>query len=73
MNFVALGFNILFFGIGLYVYLFAIGRLKNRDPEIQKRADAFRLKNHWWLRLTGLALAAISLVNIVLDIQAMLL
>lgn len=58
-----------FLAMGIYIYLFAIGRMKAATPQAQKRAEDFRRRNSWWLRLASLALIAIVLVNIVLHIM----
>lgn len=62
----------IFLSIGVYIYLFAIGRMKTNDPGARQRAEAFRQRNGWWLRLAALALVAITLVNIVLHIMQMM-
>lgn len=64
--------NFAFFAIGLYLYLFARGLIKFGKPEARARAEDFRKENATWMRLLGLALAAIMGVNLFLDIQAML-
>jgi len=69
MEYVGLFFEIVFFGIGLYLYLFARGKFSVKNPEMKKRMEAFRQKNSGWMRLLGLALMAIMLVNIALHIQ----
>ena len=72
MDFLGLIIEFLLLGMGVYFYLFALGRLRFKDPEGQQRADAFREKNGWWIRLGSLALIAIMVVNIFLHIQQML-
>lgn len=74
MEFVGLLFELVLLGIGLYLYLFALGKISSRgqDPEFRKRAEAFRNRNGWWLRLAGLALMAISLVNLALHLSQLL-
>lgn len=52
--------------IGVYMYLFAIGKVQSKDPAMQKKADDFRAKNGTWMRILGLGLMAIMLVNLVL-------
>lgn len=61
-------FDLLFFGLAVYLYLFAIGRIKSSDAEKQKRAEAFREKNAGWLRIASLALAALCIVNIIVKL-----
>lgn len=64
--------NLAFFAIGLYLYLFARGLISFGKPETRARAEAFRKDNATWMRLLGLALAAIMAANIFLDVKTML-
>lgn len=64
MEYFGLLFEILFFIIGIYLYLFARGIVRTGNPDLQKRAETFRSSNAWWLRLLGLAIAAIMGMNI---------
>lgn len=57
---------------GVYMYLFARGLWKVKDPELQKKAEAFRSKNAWLLRSGGLALTAVMALNLVLHIRELL-
>lgn len=59
-------FDVIFFALAVYLYLFATGKVKSADPKKQARAEEFRLKNAGWLRIASLALAALCLVNIIL-------
>ena len=68
MEFLGLFFELLFLVMGVYLYLFAIGRVSTKDPKARERAEAFRAKNGWWLRLLSLALIAIMVVNIYLHL-----
>lgn len=72
MEWLGLIFEILFLAAGIYLYLFAIGKINSPDSKIQKRMDELRKGNAWWIRLAALALTAIMLVNIVVHIQQML-
>ncbi len=72
MDWLGLLFEIAFLGMGVYFYLFAIGKIHASDPATQKRMDEFRQRNGGWLRLASLALIAIMLVNVVLHIQQLL-
>jgi len=65
-------FEILFLVLGIYIYLFALGRIGTRNPEIRSRAEAFRKANGWWMRLLALALIAIMLVNIYFHLMELL-
>lgn len=72
MEYVGLLFEVLFFALGVYVYLFARGKFSAADPTTRKRMDDFRAKNSWWLRLAGLAIMAVMLLNIALHVQQLL-
>ena len=61
---VGLIIEIVLFAAGVYLYLFARGVVKLSDSETGKRARAFRDDNKVWMRLLGLALAAIMAMNI---------
>jgi len=67
MEYLGLIFEFLLLAIGVYTYLFALGKFKVSDPQAQKRMEDFRQKNGW-LRYAGLALTAIMLVNIYLHL-----
>lgn len=66
MNILGLIVEILLFALGVYVYLFSRGAIKFKDLEKEKRAQAFRADNGRILRLMGLALAAVMLINLLL-------
>lgn len=65
-------FYVVFFAIGLYLYLFARGLVRFGDEATRARAEAFRADNATWLRLLGLAVAAIMGANAFLEMRAML-
>ena len=69
MEIFGLLFEILFLGMGIYLYLFAIGKVTGKNTEQSIR---FREVNGWWLRLLSLALIAIMTVNIFLHIKDLL-
>lgn len=69
MEFATLAYELFLFAIGLYMYLFAIGKVSSKDTAVQKKANDFRAKNKGWMRLLGLALMAIMTVNIVLHLM----
>ena len=71
MEYLGLLFEFLFLGIGIYLYLFSRGFFKVKDPALQEKAEEFRKKNGTILRLLGLALAAIMLMNIILHLSAL--
>lgn len=64
--------ELLLFALGLYLYLFARGVLSFGKAEVRARAEAFRKDNATWMRLLGLALAAIMGLNVVLHLREML-
>jgi len=64
--------DVVLFALGLYLYLFARGAVKFGTPEVRARSEEFRKDNALWMRLLGLALAAIMGLNIFLHVQEML-
>ncbi len=69
MDILGLIFEILFLGLGIYIYLFVRGFVSYKDPEKKAKADDFRKENGWWLRLMAIALMAVMTINIILHIQ----
>ena len=68
MDYLGLLFELVFLALGVYLYLFSIGKMSSKDPETQKKAEAFRQNNKSWLRIASLLLIAIMTVNIYLHI-----
>jgi hypothetical protein len=68
MEYVGLLVEFLLLLTGVYLYLFAIGRLKFKDEATRQKAEQFRAQNATWLRFGALALMAIMLVNIIAHI-----
>lgn len=64
--------EIFLFLVGLYLYLFARGLIRFGKDEVRARAEAFRKDNALWMRLLGLALAAIMLLNLIFHVQDLL-
>ncbi|SEP56421.1 hypothetical protein [Neolewinella agarilytica] len=64
--------EVLLFALGLYLYLFARGVLSFGSDESKARAEEFRKGNALWMRLLGLALAAIMAINIVVHVKEMM-
>lgn len=62
-------YEIALLALGIYIYLFAINKLKYKDAELRKKADAFRIKNGWWLRLLSLLLIAMMVIDLYLHIK----
>ncbi len=63
--------ELLLFALGLYLYLFARGVIAFGSTEARARAEAFRKDNATWMRLLGLALAAIMGLNVFLHLREM--
>ena len=72
MQVASLVIEILLFGLGLYLYLYALGKVRAKDPAVQKKMDDFRSQNKGWMRYGVLALMAIMLENIVLHVGDMM-
>ena len=70
MSYLGILFEILLFALGVYLYLFARGVIQVKDPERAARAEQFRSENATWMRLLGLALAAIMLLNLLARFKA---
>lgn len=71
MSGLGLVLEILLFALGLYLYLFARGFIKVKDVDRAAKAEAFRQDNATWMRLLGLALAAIMFFNILAHLREM--
>lgn len=69
MEYLGLLFELAFLGMGVYLYLVAIGKIEPKDKEAKERSLAYRKKNSRWLRPVSLALIAIMLVNLVLHLK----
>lgn len=72
MEYLGLILEFIFLGIGIYFYLFSIGKIKSKDPKAQQKAEAFRKSNYRWLRLLSLALMALMSLEIILHIQSLI-
>lgn len=72
MEYLGLFVEILLLLAGVYLYLFAIGRLKFKDEATRKKAEQFRTQNSTWLRLGALALMAIMAVNIFVHLSQLM-
>ena len=69
MEYLGLIFEFLFLGAGIYLYMFAAGKLKSRNIAVSEKSEAFRTANGGWLRILSLALMAVMIINIILHIQ----
>lgn len=69
MEYLGLLVEFIFLLGGIYLYLFAIGRIQVKDEASRRKAEQFRQQNGTWLRLAALALTAIMLVNFVIHIS----
>ncbi len=72
MEYIGLLFEIIFLGIGVYLYLFVRGFISQKDPKKQAKMDEFRKENGWWLRLAAIALISVMTINIALHIQQLI-
>lgn len=72
MGYLGLVFEIIILITAVYGYLFSRGRFSSKDPEIRKKADAFRKENGWWLRMGCIAIIALMSIEIILHIQGIL-
>ncbi|CAH1000180.1 hypothetical protein LEM8419_01327 [Neolewinella maritima] len=68
---VGLVIHLIFLAIGVYLYLFSRGLVQAGTPETRARAESFRQENATWMRYLGLALAAVMLLNLLFDVQAL--
>ena len=68
LSYLGLAIEVILLAVGVYLYLFARGLLRFGKPEVRARAEAFRRENATWMRLLGLLLAALMLVNVVLHV-----
>ena len=69
MEILGLFFEMVFFVMAVYLYLFAIGKISSKDEDLRKKGEAFREKNGTWLRILSLAMMAIMLINILLHLK----
>ena len=72
IEYVGLFFELIFLTLGVLLYLFAIGKYRPAGEAARRTAEAYRQKNHWWLRLGSLLLIAMMAVNIYLHVRDLL-
>lgn len=69
MEYFSLVIELIFLGIGLYVYLFSRGLILPKEEEARQKAEAFRKSNATWMRILSLLLMAMMAFNIYLHIK----
>jgi hypothetical protein len=71
---IGLLFEVVFFALGLYLYLYALGKINLPAARAEKAAAAerFRQRNRGWMRILALAMMAIFGLNIALHLRALL-
>ena len=72
MEYLGLLFEFIFLGFGIFVYLFAKGLFTPKDVLKAKKAAEIRKNNGGWMRIVGLALTAIMIINIVIHLQQLI-
>ncbi len=58
--------------IGIYFFLFSIGRIRFRDPAGKAKADAFRKKNGTWLGILSFLLILFMGFSLFLHLRQLL-
>ncbi len=61
-----------FLGLGIYLYLFSIGKVKLKKTGDVKKAEAHRASIGKWLKPLSLMLIAIMIVNVYLHIMQLI-
>lgn len=69
MTYLGLIFEIIILVAAVYGYLFTRGKFSSNDPEVRKKAEAFREQNGWWMRIGCLMIIALMSVEIVLHFR----
>ena len=72
LDIVGLLFELLFLAAGVYLYLFAIGKINFADRRTQEQASRFREKNRSWLRILALGMTAIMSINVLVHLLQLL-
>lgn len=67
-----LAVEFLLFALGLYIYLFSRGFFKFGNEEVRQRSEQFRRENAGWMRIMGLLLAAVMLMNMIFHFREMM-
>ena len=63
MQWTALLIQLLFLGLGIYLYLFAVGAIKIKNPERAKNLEQLRKENGRLIRILALFLMAIPFLQ----------
>lgn len=71
MKFVALFFEIIILSFGVYIYLFSTGKLKVKDPKLNKKAEEFKNDNSSWMKWLSLMLIAVMTFEIILNVKSL--
>lgn len=69
MDFLGLVFELIFLGVGVFLYLYSRGKISVTTHTSDEKAEAFRQKNSRWLRILSLLLMAIMSLEIVLHLR----
>ncbi len=72
MHYLGLLFEIIILIAAVFGYLFTRGMFSSKDPEVRKKADAFRKDNGWWLRIGCILIIALMSVEVFLNISDLL-
>ena len=67
MEIIGLLFEFIFLALGVFTYRFATGKINFSEAQ-RLAAERFRKENGSWMRILGLALAAIASIEIALHI-----
>jgi len=69
MEYLGLIFEFIFLAAGIYLYIFASGKLTAKNSAVSEKSEEFRKANGGWLRILSLGLMAVMIINIILHIQ----
>lgn len=72
MDYLGLLVEVLFFGMGLYFLLLSFGVVKVKDPEKQRKVDAFFEGNTSLLRIVAVCLLLVMGLNLLVHISQLL-
>jgi hypothetical protein len=69
MDLIGLIVECLFLAAAIYLFAFARGRIRHRDPERQQKLESFRKSNAGWLTILSIGMGIIMLLNIIVHIK----